>query len=113
MSDEQDLQEINPTIQVQRDAETSTIRPQTETQNEDLPSNTLSTHTDPNVTVKFVLLPMNQIITFAYPINILVKDLKAKISADLKMEPKNLKFYIHHDDRKFIFFLKDLKFNPQ
>ncbi|CAF1071317.1 unnamed protein product [Brachionus calyciflorus] len=96
MSDEQELKEINPTLQSQKDVETSTIT-QTDTLNDEYQSNSLSQNKEPNVTVKFVLLPTNQIVTFAFPINILIKELKLRISSELKMEPNHLKLTLQEN----------------
>lgn len=95
MNEEKDLKEISTSSQPQIDAETST-QLQNQLLNEDQNS---SSNQEPNATIKFLLFPINQIVTFAYPISIHVKDLKVKISAELKMESNNLKFSLLDEKR--------------
>ncbi|RMZ94353.1 IQ and ubiquitin-like domain-containing, partial [Brachionus plicatilis] len=98
MSEEKDLKEINTSARPQIDAETST-NIQNQPKNEDQNN---SSSKEPNATVKFLLFPINQIVTFAYPISIQVKDLKEKISAELKMEPNNLKFSLPNEKQTLL-----------
>lgn len=94
MTEENDLREINTNTRPQVDAGTSTsLQNQTEGQNNS------SVKQEPNSTIKFLLLPINQIVTFAYPISLQIKELKAKISTELKMEPQNLKFSLPDEKR--------------
>lgn len=94
MTEENDLKEINKSTQPQVDAGTSTsLQNQTEDQNDP------TVKQEPNSTIKFLLLPINQIVTFAYPISLQIKDLKSKISVEFKMEPNNLKFSLPDENR--------------
>jgi hypothetical protein len=54
---------------------------------------------EPSATVKFVLLPMNQVVTLACSLRMSIKELKAQFSYDLKMNPQHLQF-IHGKDSK-------------
>lgn len=67
---------------------------------------------EPSATVKFTLMPMNQVVTLAYPLKMLVKDLKNQISSDLKMDPKHLQFFNQKsNDRKNNLFTKAKNFS--
>ena len=57
---------------------------------------------EPSATVKFVLLPMNQVVTLACSLRMTFKELKNQFSKDLRMDPHHLVF-IDGKDRKFFF----------
>jgi hypothetical protein len=56
---------------------------------------------EPSATVKFVLIPMNQVVTLACSLRMTFRELKNQFSKDLKMDPQHLVF-INGKDRKML-----------
>ena len=90
-----------------------TAKTQTDTSisnnNNDMPASQSTNQTpatranlEPSATVKVVLLPMNQVVTLACSLRMSIKELKAQLSNDLKMNPQHLQI-IHGKDSKSCF----------
>ena len=80
--------------------------------NNDMPASQATNQTpatranlEPSATVKVVLLPMNQVVTLACSLRMSIKELKAQLSNDLKMNPQHLQI-IHGKDSKSCFFFR-------
>ena len=54
--------------------------------------NTTRANLEPSVTVSFQLIPLNQIVTMAYPLNSTIKELKENFARELKMSQSHLIF---------------------
>jgi hypothetical protein len=54
---------------------------------------------EPSATVKFTLLPMKQVVTFALSLKMSIKDVKEQFSAELKTNPKFIKFFSENDGK--------------
>ena len=55
---------------------------------------------EPSATVKFVLVPMNQVVTLACSLRMTFKELRQQFATDLKMDPQHLAFS-NGKDRKY------------
>jgi hypothetical protein len=53
---------------------------------------------EPSATVKFTLLPIKQVVTFALSIKMSLINVKEQFSAELKADPKNIIFYSENDE---------------
>jgi hypothetical protein len=62
---------------------------------------------EPSATVKFNLMPMNQIVTLACSLKMTFKEIKAQLALDLKMNPQHLQIIY---DKSRIYYLFLLKF---
>ena len=56
---------------------------------------------EPSATVKFVLMPMNQVVTLACSLRMTFKELRNQFSKDLKMDPHHLTFSNGKDRKDF------------
>ena len=64
---------------------------------------------EPSATVKFTLLPMKQVVTFALSIRMLIKDMREQFSAELKANPNYVRFFTENDGKILkIFHLKKI-----
>ena len=61
------------------------------------PPLTTRANMEPSATVKFTLLPMKQVVTFALSIKMPIRDVKEQFSTELKANPKFIKFYSEND----------------
>lgn len=83
------------------------VKIQTEKTTDDLDeSNTIGTPTtranlEPSATVKFNLMPMNQVVTLACSLKTHIKDLKSQLSTDLKMNSTHLQI-IHEKNQTIL-----------
>ncbi len=63
---------------------------------------------EPSATVKFVLMPLNEVVTLACPLKVTISELREQFASELKVEPQYLVF-IHSssktESRKFFLFL--------
>jgi hypothetical protein len=57
---------------------------------------------EPSATVKFTLLPMKQVVTFALSLKMSIKDAKEQFSAELKTNPKYIKFFSENDGKSIV-----------
>jgi hypothetical protein len=64
---------------------------------------------EPSATVKFVLMPFNQVVTLACSLRSTIKELKAQFAQDLKIEEKYLEFIYSNESinirKSVVFFL--------
>ena len=53
---------------------------------------TTKANLEPSATVKFVLMPMNQVVTLACPLRMTIQELKAQFASELKVDKHHLEF---------------------
>ena len=58
---------------------------------------------EPSATVKFVLVPMNQVVTLACSLRMTFRELRQQFSSDLKMDAQHLTFINGKDRKKRLF----------
>jgi hypothetical protein len=78
----------------QENVESSSIK----TQTDDHYTNRLQTpatraNLEPSASVKFILMPMNQVVTLACSLSIPLNELRAQFSKDLKMAAEHINFF--------------------
>ncbi len=74
------------------------VKIQTEKMGDEMDSIGTPANLEPSATVKFILMPMNQVVTLACSLRMTVRDLKTQLSADLKMHPQHLQ--ISHEKNR-------------
>lgn len=62
---------------------------------------TTKANLEPSATVKFVLAPMNQVVTLACPLRMTIKELKLQFSSELKVDEEYLEF-THSTEKKVL-----------
>lgn len=86
-----------PVITVEAEASTTGVVPALNSINEDSSfakslTPTTKANLEPSATVKFVLMPMNQVVTLACPLRMTIQELKAQFASELKVDKQYLEF---------------------
>ena len=63
---------------------------------------TTKANLEPSATVKFVLMPMNQVVTLACPLRMTIQELKAQFASELKVDKQYLEFVHTTNESKWM-----------
>jgi len=86
------LKELKRTTD-QQNVESTSIKTQTEYHHNHAQTPATRANLEPSASVKFILVPMNQVVTLACSLSIPLNELKAQFSKDLKMAAEHINFF--------------------
>jgi hypothetical protein len=95
MTDAEKIQGANNSVKIQTDEVVNSINMETPATKANL---------EPSATVKFNLIPMNQIVTLACSLKMTVKEIKSQLALDLKMNPQHLQIIYEKNRIYYLFF---------
>lgn len=86
------LKELKRTVD-QQNVESSSIKTQTDDHQNHSQTPATRANLEPSASVKFILMPMNQVVTLACSLSTPLNELKVQFSKDLKMAAEHINFF--------------------